>query len=199
MPPAVDDALVRLTGADEDVLALFAERAEAVGDSVWRCVAAELPAKLAEVLAHYEAKSVTLAADQLSDGAALAEALSEAGIEVRDCRNDRAMTALYDVDAGVTGCGAALAETGTIVYRSGEAGGRGHMLVPPVHVVIVKRSDILPDMLDYMNQQNGCTPAELPAAQTFITGPSKTADIEGVLITGVHGPGKVGVIIVEDA
>ncbi|MEX2673555.1 MAG: LUD domain-containing protein [Phycisphaeraceae bacterium] len=198
-PPAVEDALIRLTWAEEDLPGLFAERAEAVGVSVRRCKAADLAGTLGELLDEHEVKTLTLAEEQIAGGAALAAGLDERGYELRAWQDDRSMTGHYDVDAGVSGCGAVLAETGTIIYRSGEGGGRGHMLVPPIHVVVVRRSQVLADMVDYMGQQAGLRPEQLPSSQSMITGPSKTADIEGVLITGVHGPGKVAVIVLEDA
>ena len=94
---------------------------------------------------------------------------------------------------------AALAETGTLICCTDADHARGHSLAVPLHVAIVRQSDILPDMIDYMARIHGSSPADLPSAQTLITGPSKTADIEGVLITGVHGPGKVCVLIVTHA
>ena len=66
-------------------------------------------------------------------------------------------------------------------------------------VAIVRASDILPDLLDYLPRWRGTSPAEMPSAQALITGPSKTADIEGVLIKGVHGPGQVIALLIDDA
>jgi L-lactate dehydrogenase complex protein LldG len=130
-----------------------------------------------------------------ADGS-LVEAIQAAGIAVDDWRGDRTMAAGYDAGAGVTDVRAAIAETGTLVYASDADHGRGLMLVPPIHLAVVRTRDIIPDMLDYMRQMGAANPAELPASQTLITGPSKTADIEGVLVTGVHGPGAVHVLLV---
>jgi L-lactate dehydrogenase complex protein LldG len=102
----------------------------------------------------------------------------------------------FIADASVTDVHAALAETGTLICNSDADHSRGCSLAVPTHIAIVRRQDLVPDMLDYTATLAGLTPAQLPSAQAFITGPSKTADIEGVLITGVHGPGKVIILLV---
>jgi len=198
-PPVVSDDLARLTGADEPLVELFEQRATAVGMHVYPCTGGESSAKLVEVLKQIDVKSVVCGIGRLSHGASLEQAMADAGIELSDWRGDRAMTPSYTADAGVTDVAAALAETGSLVYASDADHGRSLMLVPPVHVAVVLASSILPDMLDYVRSLGGKSPRDLPASQTIITGPSKTADIEGVLVTGVHGPGAVHVILITDA
>ena len=99
---------------------------------------------------------------------------------------------LYEVDAGITDAVCAFAESGTIVVTSGPQRNRGTWLIPPIHICVLRASQILPDLLDWK-------PAALPTSLTFITGPSKTADIEGILITGVHGPRAVHIFLTEDS
>ena len=197
--PVVDDALMRLTERDADLLTLFKANATSVGMFVEPCTGATLVTVLIGALADAEARSVTLAVDGLPWSRDIEAALTAAGVSIREWRGDREMTAHFEVDAGITDVQAALAETGTIICCTGPDHARGHTLAVPVHIAIVRRTDILADMLDYMAKLEGTAPADLPSAQTFITGPSKTADIEGVLITGVHGPGKVVILVVEDA
>ena len=67
--------------------------------------------------------------------------------------------------------------------------------MPPVHIAIVRAAQIVPDMLDLWPP--GVPAPSMPASLVLVTGPSKTADIEGILITGVHGPREVRVIVVE--
>ncbi len=87
-----------------------------------------------------------------------------------------------------------VAETGTIVVTG--AGGRAVQasLLPPRHVAIVRRERVL-ETLDELFAKLG---EDLPANVTFITGPSRTADIELTLTVGVHGPESLDVIIYEE-
>lgn len=197
-PPQVDDALVRLAPPDADLLLLFAERAGEVGMFVRRCMSADLSESLINLLREIDAKTAAVAVPRLAQRASLIEAMQAAGIQLIEWRNDSTMAPLYETHVGITDVHAALAETGTLVCRSDDDHGRGLSLVTPVHVAIVRRSDIVPDMLDYLPDQGDIPSSALPSAQALITGPSKTADIEGVLVTGVHGPGKVFILLVED-
>ena len=198
-PPAVDESLVRLAGAGDDLVAMFARNAEQVGMAVRRTTAAGLATQLLDVLRTIDARSITLGIDRLPMRDALREAFTGCGIELRAWEHDRAMASQYAADAGITDVHAALAETGTLICNSDAAHGRGHSLVPPIHIAIVQRSDILPDLLDYVATLRGIGPRDLSSAQALITGPSKTGDIEGILVTGVHGPERVFILLVEDA
>jgi len=96
-------------------------------------------------------------------------------------------------EIGVTGCEAVIAETGTLVMLSGAGRPRAASLLPPVHVCIVRRSEMFMTMGEYFARR----PATIATAAccTFITGPSRTADIELTLTVGVHGPRKVIVVV----
>ena len=96
-------------------------------------------------------------------------------------------------DVGVTGCEAVIAETGSLVMLAGAGKPRAASLLPPTHVAIVRRPEMFMTMGEYFARR----PATIATAAccTFITGPSRTADIELTLTVGVHGPGKVIVII----
>ena len=98
--------------------------------------------------------------------------------------------------AGLTACELAVAQTGGLVQLAGPGGGRLLSLLPPVHVALVHESVVLPDMeaLAAVLQDAARFPQGPPAA-ALISGPSKTADIEGIMIRGVHGPGRVEVIL----
>jgi L-lactate dehydrogenase complex protein LldG len=70
-------------------------------------------------------------------------------------------------------------------------------LLPPVHVAVFPRSRILANLDELLTVIP--RPADQTSSMVLITGPSRTADIEQILIRGVHGPGEVYAVIVEDA
>lgn len=96
-------------------------------------------------------------------------------------------------EVGLTGCAAAIAETGSLAVLSGPGRSRAASLLPPAYVAVVRRADLVDTMGEFFRTRA----ADLDAAAscTFITGPSRTADIELTLTLGVHGPGKVTVVV----
>lgn len=100
---------------------------------------------------------------------------------------------LFKYEVGITSAQAGIAETGTLVLDSSVERNRLVSLVPPVHVAILDASRIYPTLADALSfLQSG---KEVSPAVTFITGPSRTADIELTLAIGVHGPQELYVII----
>ena len=104
---------------------------------------------------------------------------------------------LFNFEVGITKAQAAIAETGTLVLDSSCERNRLISVVPPVHIAIVAASRIYATLAEVLAMlQSG---RELSPAITFITGPSRTADIELTLTIGVHGPKELYVIIDESA
>ncbi|MFX4301878.1 LutC/YkgG family protein [Alicyclobacillus tolerans] len=100
------------------------------------------------------------------------------------------------VQVGITGCSWAIADTGTLVMKSGKAEGRGTHLMPQVHIVILRSRQIclrLGEVFSALQQE-----AMLPAAVHFISGPSRSSDIENDLSIGVHGPARVIAFILQE-
>lgn len=93
---------------------------------------------------------------------------------------------------GLTGADYALADTGTLVTLSATEA-RLASLLPPVHIAVLERSRILTGLDELLTILPD--PASLGASTVLITGPSRTADIEQILVRGVHGPGELHVII----
>jgi len=96
-------------------------------------------------------------------------------------------------DVGVTGCHGAIAETGSLALISGPGCSRAVSLLPPVHVALVRRADLVASMGEFFATRADAMAQA--ASCTFVTGPSRTADIELSLTIGVHGPGKVTIIL----
>ena len=91
-------------------------------------------------------------------------------------------------EIGLTGCENAIAETGTLAMTSGPGRPRSASLMPITHVVVIREADLLQGMGEFFVKFRQSQ--ELPYL-VFITGPSRTADIELSLTLGVHGPGRL--------
>lgn len=95
-------------------------------------------------------------------------------------------------DIGITGCENAISETGTLAVVSGPGKPRTASLLPLLHIVLIRPQDIIMSMGEFFEKKYDTK--NLPYL-TFITGPSRTADIELSLTLGVHGPEKVVALI----
>lgn len=107
-------------------------------------------------------------------------------------------TDLASADIGITGADFAIAETGTLVLLSGPRQPRLTSLLPPAHIAILKRESIVANihvLFERLGKFYGSYD-KLCSCISFITGPSRTADIELNLTLGVHGPGRAIVIII---
>lgn len=102
---------------------------------------------------------------------------------------------LFEVDAGITSTIGAIADTGAVALWPTPAEPRTLSLVPHTHFAVVEAKKIYASMSEIMIQQNWAD--KMPTNALFISGPSKTADIEFTLAFGVHGPKELVVLIVE--
>ena len=103
--------------------------------------------------------------------------------------------ALFACDAGVTGAQYGIAETGTLVLESHQERHRLASLVPPVHIALLEAVNLrqtLGEVLALLDK-------DLSRVVTFITGPSRTSDIELTLAIGVHGPAELYVIVIDES
>ncbi len=106
---------------------------------------------------------------------------------------ERAMGA----DLGLTGADFAVAETGSVVLRAGPGVSRIVSLAPPVHVAVVERGTVLAGLDElFAMLRRGSGSGEWTSYVNIISGPSRSADIEYTLVTGVHGPGEVHLVLV---
>ncbi len=97
-------------------------------------------------------------------------------------------------DVGISGCDALISQTGGILVTATSAGGRALSVLPPHHVVIASADQLVGDLSDafaVLREKYGT----IPAFASFITGPSRTGDIERILVLGAHGPKKLTVLL----
>jgi L-lactate dehydrogenase complex protein LldG len=168
-----------------DLVAAFRERAEASASTTDRVAApAGAPAAVVKYLEARELPRVGCVWPQL------------AGLDWRGAGLTLEARAAQDKDAvGVTGVFSAIAETGTLMVCSGADTPATVSLLPETHVALVPVGRIVPfmeDAWDLARAELGL----LPRAVNFISGPSRTADIEQTIVLGAHGPYRVHIILV---
>ena len=189
-------------GAEGDLCQRLAVEINAVGGEAF--VVADLEAagrQLHALLTEAGASSAVCWKHDVLERAGVAGLLASAGVALLDY--DRLATLpiaerrskLLACDVGITSCDLAIAETGTLLVCSRPGQERLASLIAPMHIAIVERTQIVPDLIDAFARLSADS---LPSNVTLITGPSKTGDIELQLTTGVHGPGKWRVIVVSD-
>lgn len=178
-----------------DPVALLRDRCVALG-ARWR-EASGLPALAGAVAALAPPGGVVWVPERGapsldSDGAAAAIA----ALGVRVVRQpDRAGAAAAAL--GLTGVDVAVAESGTLVLLARPGGGRLPSVLPPVHVAVVTRSVVVHSLGEGLARVGRQLAAGEGSAAVLISGPSRTGDIEGRLVVGVHGPGEIHVLLLD--
>ncbi|MFM9057789.1 MAG: lactate utilization protein C [Planctomycetaceae bacterium] len=104
--------------------------------------------------------------------------------------------ALAACDAGVTACEALVAQTGSILVSSATCGGRALSILPHVHVVVATVDQVVGTLADAFDLVRERHAGRLPSMLSFITGPSRTGDIERILVLGAHGPKELFLLLV---
>jgi L-lactate utilization protein LutC len=157
-------------------------------------------AEVAKTVASITFEHAGDAAVALNDGDPL---LRELGIE--DALDTAGLRLLFPEDpdwraelpgagAGVTSAALAVADTGTLVLPCGAERPRGTHIVPPVHVCVLRTSDVVATFADAIARVGGW---ELPSNVSWVGGPSRTADLEMRQTIGIHGPRVVEVVLVD--
>lgn len=139
-------------------------------------------------------RRVLMGHGEVLDTLPLIESLRSAGTEILDvASSDNEKNEWFTADLGVSGVDYLIAETGSVVLASRPDQPRSLSLLPPIHVAVAQRRQLLPDLFDLFAAYG----EDVPACLSIITGPSKTGDIELRLVTGVHGPGEIHVILID--
>ncbi|WP_231561275.1 lactate utilization protein C [Sphingobacterium sp. T2] len=101
-------------------------------------------------------------------------------------------------EAGITGCEALIARNGSIMISNANLSGRRLSIYPPIHIVFAKASQLVMDIKHGFTLLKEKYGESLPSMISMITGPSRTADIEKMLVLGAHGPKDLYVFLIED-
>ncbi|MBD1553785.1 LutC/YkgG family protein [Pseudomonas typographi] len=196
-----DEALVTepWTYATSERLARLKTLMEAVHTEVHVTQAATWPALLTELLAQRSISSL-LVAPGSEHGQQLAAYLGEGPslqLKAYDRPVEQWKQELFDnTPASLTSTLGAIAATGSLVLWPTREEPRLMSLVPPLHVALLKASQVYDNFYSVQRQQGWAS--GMPTNALLISGPSKTADIEQVLAYGAHGPKDLIVLIVED-
>lgn len=187
--------------APEDRLARLRSLMEAVHTEVHQCRSDDWQELVAELLNKRNLTNL-LFAPAKEHGRALQAYFEATEQKVELLAYDQPVEAwkeelFWSVEASLTGTLGGIAATGTLVLWPDRHEPRLMSLVPPVHIALLKASEIHDNLYDMMVAQDWA--AGLPTNVLLVSGPSKTADIEQVLAYGAHGPRELIVLVLEDA
>jgi L-lactate dehydrogenase complex protein LldG len=98
-------------------------------------------------------------------------------------------------DAGITECDVLVAQTGSVVVTNRSAGGRALSILPPHHIVLARREQLLADLPAAYAWLKAKYRDHYPSMISVITGPSRTGDIERILVLGAHGPKQLTIFV----
>ena len=142
----------------------------------------------------------------------LADLMQDRGWKSLWCQNERITQLLHTAEipyynkldqtteslVGITTCEKLISRTGTILVSDAEMSSRAAFSYPDIHLVVAYNSQVTPTiksaLVSLRNKYNGVLPSQL----TFVTGPSRTADIEKTLVKGAHGPKELFVFLIDD-
>lgn len=125
---------------------------------------------------------------------------SATSVQVPANQRQRLRQAIIDSFVGVTSADYCVADTATLVLRTGPGHPRSVSLVPSIHIAVIAANQILADFGELyatLRWQHSEKIPDLSTCMTFISGPSKTADIEATLVHGAHGPKAVWLYIID--
>ena len=184
MPPCGDNA--------KDRIELFRLNSEQLRTEFHVCPDLEMAAVLVRGLAAKEGWKKVGAhrhpmVDALVAGAGVPVLLTDDGYATPD---------LESCSVGITACEALIAQTGSVLVTSRSSGGRALSVLPEHHIVISSADQLiggLSDAYDLLHNRYG---ENWPSFMSFITGPSRTGDIERILVLGAHGPKRLTVLMI---
>lgn len=156
----------------------------------------EVKSFLQDIIKEKELKSFAIWESQFLKEINLKQDFKDTGLKLITAKNKNRMA---NADIGITEVDYAIADTGTLVLLTDKNQPRSVSLLPPIHVAIVRPANLVRNIKDLFiilksRLQNS---EDITSCMTFITGPSRTADIELSLTLGVHGPKELYVLILS--
>jgi L-lactate dehydrogenase complex protein LldG len=214
-PESASEIRARLRAQRSALVTRLQDELRAVGGQAIRVTSvAEATAYVTQLASERESKLVVRWENALLETLEVDAALATQGVEVSTAappledeaamaeQRQRLRDLLARADIGLSGADYVIAETGTLALSTLPGQMRGVSLLPPVHVAVVKSSQIVGTMADCLamlqDEGRGNVPERLTSCVSFITGPSRTGDIELSLTVGVHGPGELHLVILDD-
>lgn len=172
----------------------FAKMSEMLKTEFRKCTKVSGAAKQIAALAKEGGwKRLALHAGALTDEVA---ALLPATLELLRVERGYDRAALEGCDAGLTECEALVAQTGSVCVTARSSGGRALSVLPPHHLVIARKEQLVADLPAAYEALAAKYRDGYPSFVGFITGPSRTGDIERILVLGAHGPKRLTVLLV---
>jgi L-lactate dehydrogenase complex protein LldG len=171
-----------------DLLTRFQEKALALASTV--DIVADWPEVTVALARYWATQGLPRRAICWPELAHLDWAAQGIAVEARPVRADDLV--------GITGCFAAVAETGSLVLCSGETTAAATSLLPETHIAVLASSRLVADMESVWAMLRA-ERQKLPRAVNFISGPSRTGDIEQTIVLGAHGPYRVHIVVVRSA
>lgn len=146
----------------------------------------EMTENLKALVAHISAKTIYYGEEFLTG------ILQSLDVELLNKPED-----VYKCDVALTACEALVARHGIIVCSSNDKGGRRSFVAPPVHIVFATNKQLVNSLKDAMRYLNDKYKSAMPSLISFISGPSRTADIEKTLVHGAHGPKELYLFMLD--
>ena len=210
--PGGNGEIASLVAEGEDLAARLQRELEGVGGSVARvkhvAEAAQYITRLAEAKG---AEVVVRWQSDLLDTLEIDDALHAGGADVHTAaptskedaagRRQDVRDLLARADLGLSGVDAVIAETGTLMLTAQPGQMRGVSLLPPVHVAVARTDQVVAtfaDALRTVQRAGQDVQQNLTSCISFVTGPSRTGDIELKLTVGVHGPGELHLVLLDE-
>jgi len=184
---------------------------KSAGEAGWRVARCENASQAANhissIVRDVEATSVLFSGHSALDDLHLDAALSGTGVQLeamvlddvsdKKSQRDDFRHKAINADIGITGVDYAIAETGTAVLLAQKGVSRVVSLLPPVHIAVVEKGQVLPSLDELFTlRRKEFLNDNLGSYMNLISGPSRSADIEYQIVTGVHGPGEVHMVLI---